>query len=462
MTASAQAPSSPPAQPPSPERILQSSLAGHAVAATMAAACRFRLFTHMDAGAATVEQIATQAGISRRGAQALLDALAALGFVQVRDGRYANAEEASFYLVEGKPAYLGAFAQLTHSPFGDAFRELAEVARDGAPRFQYTADTADNKFWEDLVLAIVPLAVPVVQVLLQSELAHKQGLSLLDVGGGAGIYSAMVLQHNATARAMQIDWPNVNRIGRSFVERFGVGDRFTTIDSDFHTSDFGESAHDLVVLSNICHQESPRENVNLFRKARRALRPGGRLVLSEFVLEDDRTAAQPWCGIFQVFMLIQSREGAAWRKADYRGWLADAGFTSVEFQTTPTPSTLVWARISGRARAGGRCAVPTSNMGTWAPLRQRNLRPSSLPSFLLPVVQRAGPRRPARSLLLFIKRNQRPLPLCVLCVLCVSRPLCQQYPPPSWHFGQKCVDRPPRTIRSIGVPQRGQGLPLRS
>ncbi len=331
-------------QPPSPDRIMQSSLAAHAVAATMAAACKHRLFTHIEAGAATVNEIARHAGTSLRGAQALLDALVALGFVRVRDGRYTNAEDASFYLIEGKPAYLGAHAQLTHSPFGDAFRDLADVVRTGVPRFQYTADTADNKFWEDLVLAIVPLAVPVVEVLLKAELAQKDGLSLLDIGGGSGVYSALVLQKNATARATQIDWPNVNRIGRAFVDQFGVGTRFTTIDGDFHTTDFGESAYDLVVFSNICHQESPQENVALFRRVRRALKPGGTLVLSEFLLEDDRTAAFPWCGIFQVFMLIQTKEGAAWRKADFREWLREAGFTAVEFEATPTPSTLVWAR----------------------------------------------------------------------------------------------------------------------
>ncbi|HET6343139.1 MAG TPA: methyltransferase [Gemmatimonadota bacterium] len=328
-------------QPPSPDRIMQSSLAAHAVAATMAAACQHRLFTHIEAGAATLDQIATRAGISRRGAQALLDALVALGFVRVRDGRYTNAE---FYLVEGQPAYLGAHAQLTHSPFGDAFRDLADVARTGVPRFQYTADTADNEFWEDLVLAIVPLAIPVVEVLLKSDLAQKDGLSLLDIGGGSGVYSAFVLQKNATARATQIDWPNVNRIGRAFVDRFGVGTRFTTIDGDFHTTDFGESAYDLVVLSNICHQESPQDNVALFSRVRRALKPGGALVLSEFLLEDDRTAAFPWCGIFHVFMLIQTKEGAAWRKTDFRSWLKEAGFTSIELEGTPTPSTLVWAR----------------------------------------------------------------------------------------------------------------------
>jgi len=33
--------------------------------------------------------------------------------------------------------------------------------------------------------------------------------------------------------------------------------------------------------------------------------------------------------------------------------------------------------------------------------------------------------------------------------------------PRAWHWGQKCADRPPMTMRSSGVPQRTQGRPLR-
>ena len=110
---------------------------------------------------------------------------------------------------------------------------------------------------------------------------------------------------NPAARATPIDWPNVNRVARTFVDGAGVGDLFTTVDADFHTADLGTAEHDL---------------------------------------EDDRTARTPWNGVFQVFMLIQTKEGAAWRKDDFRTWLSEAGFASVTFEDTPTPSTLVWAR----------------------------------------------------------------------------------------------------------------------
>ncbi|HEV2292416.1 MAG TPA: methyltransferase [Tepidisphaeraceae bacterium] len=331
--------------PPSPEKILQHTLQGHAAAAALGAAATHSLFTHIDRGAATAAEIAGAAAISLRGAQALLDAVVALGLVHVADGRYTNSEEASFYLVEGKPAYLGAQAKLVLSPFGRGFANIADVARTGVPTFEHTADVSDNPFWEELVLAIVPLALPVAHALIERVgFAKMTSPSMLDIGGGSGVFAAVLLESNATATATQLDWPAVNRIGERFVARRGVASRFKTIDGDFHSTDFGEGLYDVIIYSNIAHQESPADNVAVFRKGKRALKPGGVFVISDFVLNDDRTSTHPWTGIFHTIMLLQSKAGAAWRQADYRSWLGEAGFANVTFSPTATPSTLILAK----------------------------------------------------------------------------------------------------------------------
>jgi SAM-dependent methyltransferase len=164
------------------------------------------------------------------------------------------------------------------------------------------------------------------------------------VNGGFLSLMLSVGHRNKTATATQIDWAAVNRIGERFVARHGVADRFTTIDGDFHRTDFGEDRFDVIIYSNIAHQESPADNTATFRKARKALRRGGAFVISDFVLNDDRTPNHPWTGIFHTFMLLQSRAGATWRRADYVAWLGEAGFQDVEFSPTMSPSTLIFAR----------------------------------------------------------------------------------------------------------------------
>jgi hypothetical protein len=65
-------------------------------------------------------------------------------------------------------------------------------------------------------------------------------------------------------------------------------------------------------------------------------------VISDFVLNDDRTG-NPFAMMFTSQMLVVTKGGAAYRQSDYRAWLSEAGFKSVDIVPTPTASTLVFA-----------------------------------------------------------------------------------------------------------------------
>jgi precorrin-6B methylase 2 len=329
---------------PSPEKILKHTMLAHATAAAVGAAVTHALFTHIEEGADTPETLAERAGLSRRGTLALLDALCGIGLIEVSAGRYRNSPEASLYLVTGKPTYLGEHARMVFSPWGQAFRGLPDVVRTGTPNFPLDAGVEDTMFWEDLVLAVAPFGRPVAHIAASRvDLEGKDAPAILDVGGGSGIYAVEMLRAHPRATVTQSDWPKVNAIARDFVARFGFADRFRTLDGDFHAQDFGEAAYDAILYSNIAQQESAEQNVEMFRKLRQALTFGGTLVVSDFILEDDRTGSA-WAGVFHTFMLLRTPAGATWRKADFRTWLGEAGFRSIVFEATPTVSTLIFAR----------------------------------------------------------------------------------------------------------------------
>jgi SAM-dependent methyltransferase len=327
---------------PTPDRIMQLAT-GYWATGILGAAASHALFTHLEAGADTAAQLADRAAVSQRGVQALLDGLVSLGLVELRDGRYRNTPEAATFLVEGQPSCLSSFAKLKLAHMG-SLADLPDVVRAGGPVADAAVEVADNPHWEEVVPAIAAQSVPVAMIAADAlRLAEAGEISILDIGGGSGIYSAIWLELNPAARSTQLDWGPVNAIARRLVAERGAADRFTCVDGDFHTTDFGTAAHDIAVYSHIAHQEGPEDNMAIFAKVRGALKPGGTLVICDFVVEDDRSGP-PFPLLFAAEMLLKSKQGGTWRWADYRAWLAKAGFEDVSFHPTPSPATLIFAR----------------------------------------------------------------------------------------------------------------------
>ncbi|MEX0676648.1 MAG: methyltransferase [Pirellulales bacterium] len=325
---------------PSPEKITSLATGGWSCAA-LGAAVKHSVFTHVDKGSHTVDEIARSAGLSQRGTRALVDGLVGVGLLTVADGRYQNAPEAAEFLVEGKSSFLGGFAKFTLEEL-DNWAQLAEVVKTGAPAEDINFD--ENPFWEDLVLSIAPSSFPIAQAAAKRlRIAGAGPISILDIGGGSGVYAAVFLKANPQATATQLDWANVNRVARSFVEKHGVADRFRTIDGDFHKIDFGIARYDVAVYSHIAHSETPADNVAVFRKLRGALKEGGTLVVIDFVQADDRSGP-PFALLFHLNMLIHTQGGATYRQCEYRAWLAEAGFRQVDIEPTEGPASLVYAR----------------------------------------------------------------------------------------------------------------------
>jgi ubiquinone/menaquinone biosynthesis C-methylase UbiE len=322
-----------------PDKVMQIITGGWA-SAILGAAARHRVFDALEAGTRDVDGVASRTGISKRGAQAVLDGLAGLGLVTNANGTYRNTPEASAFLTSGKPSYLGAMAQVMSDGLTD-WSKLPEAVKTGNPAAAATADLPENPFWEQLTPAIAALSYPVAQVAAERLGIAKAGaIRWLDVGGGSGVWSAVWLGANPAARGVQLDWPNVNQLAKEFVARHGVGDRFSTIDGDFHHLDFGKGEYDVAILGHIAHQETPESNVELYKKFHRALKPGGTLVINDFVLDDQRSG-HPFAMLFASQMVLVTKGGLTWRQSDYRQWLSQAGFTSVEFVDTHTPSTVV-------------------------------------------------------------------------------------------------------------------------
>lgn len=150
---------------------------------------------------------------------------------------------------------------------------------------------------------------------------------LIDVGGGSGTYMQAFLEASPAMRATLYDRPSVIDMARRRLAATGLLDRITLVAGDFYKDEL-PPGHDLALLSAIIHQNSPEQNLALYRKTLSALQPGGRLVIRDHVMNRDHT--QPAGGaLFAVNMLVSSPGGGTYSFDEIRETLTAAGYADI-------------------------------------------------------------------------------------------------------------------------------------
>lgn len=321
---------------------LMSLLDSLRVQAALVTVLELRLCEHLDRGPATAAEVAQRAGVAERAAQALLDVLVALDLVEVADGVYRNGPGADAYLVRGRPRYLGDEQVGLFRAQLPIWSRLGDIARSGRPA--HASDSPEMlAFWTYLTPLIARWSRPIAVFAVRTLGLDQGEPQLLDVGGGMALYSRALLDENPRARATQADWPHINARAREAVRAAGHEARFDTIDGDLRTVDLGAERFEVAVVSNIMHQGSPAANRELLGRVRRALRPGGQLVVVEFVVDDGR-AGPPTQLLFNLDMLVHTPEGKSYERGEIERILADAGFDGTRFVPGDPVSTLIFAR----------------------------------------------------------------------------------------------------------------------
>ena len=281
------------------------------------------LFSLLAERALTADSVASELESDARGTTMLLDVLAALGYLIKESGVYRTEPSVSGLLSEDSPdsilpglrhaAYLWhGWGQLTnivlnggHAEFPEEDREKRRKSFIGSMNIRATHDAVR------LVQAVNP----------------GQAKSLIDVGGAAGGYTIAFLEAVDGMKATLFDLPPVIEMARGQLENSGMLDRMTLVAGDFNEDDL-PSGHDLALLSAIIHMNSRKQNLRLYRKVSNALDPGGRVIISDYVMESDRT--RPVSGaVFAINMLVNTRGGGTWTFEEIREDLEEAGFKDI-------------------------------------------------------------------------------------------------------------------------------------
>jgi len=325
-----------------PERLMQIAW-GYAPPLIIGAAVRYKLFDLLEGGGKTADELAASAKISPRGARMILNALVSFELLS-KDAqqRYALVPESRAFLVGTSKGYRGAFFEHVDMQIIPKWLGLADIVRTGRPQGAVDQEDVGSEFFQKLVENIFPMSYAAAQKLADELLKETRGpVKVLDLAAGSGVWGIALAQKSKDVRVTAVDWPGVIPVTRRVAGRFNVADRFSYIEGDLLTVEFG-TGYNIATLGHILHSEGEKRSRELLKKTFAALASGGTIAISEFVANDTRTGP-PNAMIFAVNMFINTSEGDTFTFEEMSRWLYEAGFKSVRSLEAPAPSPLILA-----------------------------------------------------------------------------------------------------------------------
>jgi ubiquinone/menaquinone biosynthesis C-methylase UbiE len=309
----------------------------------MLAGMKLGVFTPLEVGPQTHEDLARTLDVDPLKLRALLYALVTTGLVTVDEGRFSNAPVASRFLVQGRPGYLGDSWKI----FEDLWRSslvTAESIRTGRPQamHDFTSMTPDalRTFFEGLH----PNALETGRNLSDRlDLARRR--HLLDVGGGSGGVAIAACQACPDLSATVVDLATVTPHTRAFVAEAGMEKRVRVVDGNVVDS-LPDGPYDAAVLRAVLQVLPPEAARRVVLNTGRVMAPGGIVCILGRVLDDSRLS--PLVTVAHNVMFLNVYDGGqAYTEGEHRAWLTEAGFTDFSLTTRNDGRSVVTAVKAG-------------------------------------------------------------------------------------------------------------------
>jgi 2-polyprenyl-3-methyl-5-hydroxy-6-metoxy-1,4-benzoquinol methylase len=323
---------------PDEAKELRSLWGGFWSARVILTANNYRVFEHLKSPKAAHE-VAEVLGTDARATEILLDALTGLRLLKKSSSKYRNSSLSSRLLISESPYYQGDIMRHADILWKN-WSGLDDVIKTGKP---HHVAHDHNSF----ILGMHNLAILKARGVIRA--VGLRGVQrALDLGGGPGTYAMEMARKGVSVTLF--DRPETVEIAKSVTKESGVSN-IHFLRGDFLYDGIG-NGYDLIFISQVLHSCSDNESMRVVEKSKNALNPGGRVVIQEFSLREDR-ALPPQSALFSVNMLVNTVAGRCYSSSEIRGWLSRAGLSDIREKMMD--DTVL---VSGRRKMGKRVRLP--------------------------------------------------------------------------------------------------------
>lgn len=309
-----------------PEPMFDTSL-GIGRAKTILVGNKLGIFEKLSGRPLSAQELAAELDINEHGLSLLLDALWGIGYLQRKQGRYANAKVAQKWLVESSPRYMGNI--LRHlDDLWEPIGWLDEAVKAGKPvRNFYDYMSEHPTAWRNYTLGQKDMAMAIVGEIVSKVKLPPQARRLVDLGGAHGYYSVAFCQKYPELTALVIDFESAVTVGQEVVNQEGINSKVSFKVGNYIIDDVG-SDYDVALLFSIVHGDPPETNIATIKKVYDALNPGGVIAINEILSYKGQKESE-FGLLFALNMLVNTPRGKSYGYDEVRGWLQDTGFVNI-------------------------------------------------------------------------------------------------------------------------------------
>ncbi|MEA2417966.1 MAG: hypothetical protein QOE60_172 [Thermoleophilaceae bacterium] len=300
---------------------------GLVAARAVTTAVMLGVFDALHESPATPAELAQRLDLDALGAETLLTALAALGYVEPDADRMRNTDVSERLLVRSSPDSIATFIGHQGDLHWQVLDMLPEAVRDGTAYAMHERRQDDAERWEAYVRGLFEISRP-EQDSNAAMVPVEGARRMVDVAGGHGGFAMAMCRRHPALEATVIDLPPSAAVGRKIVAEQGFDERVSFREGDVFELGLGERL-DVVSVFNLVHHLPEQRDRELCRMARAALRPGGVLAIGDSARpeEGEPVSAHGAVSTLLFYAWSHSRNFAP---SEVGAWMREAGFEEVE------------------------------------------------------------------------------------------------------------------------------------
>lgn len=300
-------------------------------------ALKINLFEKLGENSLTAEEIAQICRTDLRFVKRLLRALAAMKLIRRENNTYTCTEDALDGLIPGRSRNMSHFARAMGEDFSSGiWVDIPEKLEKGSfSSYSLVEERQMNP--QTLAMVTQNIALQGEAIALKENLDLSETSSLLDIGGGSGVYSIALCKSNPLLQAVIIDIPEVAALTKKIVAEYELDDRIQVVGMDWNDCKY-ENEFDCVLLSDVLYFQS-EECKKLINLAFRTLKPGGLLVVRGYFLDESDERIFP--ALFDINLLVHNTANMNPSVDEVVSWIDECGFEECDSKPLTELSYLI-------------------------------------------------------------------------------------------------------------------------